>query len=120
MSPIDIAPYGIAKSGVIGLTRSMVLKLADYGIIANAIAPGPIDTEIVRAAWTKEAFEERANHLRFAALAERRDRPRRTVPDRTRLGLHFRSNPGGRRRNGSRPVPTWSKSIAADCVGLPS
>jgi Enoyl-(Acyl carrier protein) reductase len=41
MSPIDIAPYGIAKSGVIGLTRSMVLKLADYGIIANAIAPGP-------------------------------------------------------------------------------
>src|SRR6516165_9230549 len=68
MSPIDLAPYGVAKSGIIGLTRSMALELADYGITANAIAPGPIDTEMVRAAWTKEALEERANHLPIRRL----------------------------------------------------
>jgi NAD(P)-dependent dehydrogenase (short-subunit alcohol dehydrogenase family) len=63
MGPIDVAPYGAAKSGMIGLTRAMGLELADYGITANAIAPGPIDTELLRIAWSKEAYEERANHI---------------------------------------------------------
>lgn len=62
MGPLDLAPYGAAKAGIIGLTRAMALELADYGITANAIAPGPIDTEMIRVAWSKEALEERANH----------------------------------------------------------
>src|SRR6202521_3149893 len=70
MAPIDLTPYGVAKSGIIGLTRSMALELADYGITANAIAPGPIDTEMVRAAWSKEALEERANHLPVRRLGK--------------------------------------------------
>jgi 3-oxoacyl-[acyl-carrier protein] reductase len=70
MGPIDLAPYGVAKSGIIGLTRAMALDLADYGITANAIAPGPIDTEMVRAAWSKEALEERANHLPIPRLGK--------------------------------------------------
>jgi len=70
MAPIDLTPYGVAKSGIIGLTRSMALELADYGITANAIAPGPIDTEMVRAAWSKEALEERANHLPIRRLGK--------------------------------------------------
>jgi NAD(P)-dependent dehydrogenase (short-subunit alcohol dehydrogenase family) len=70
MAPIDLTPYGVAKSGIIGLTRSMALELADYGITANAIAPGPIDTEMVRAAWSKEALEERANHLPIRRLGQ--------------------------------------------------
>jgi 3-oxoacyl-[acyl-carrier protein] reductase len=51
----------------------MAFELADYGITANAIAPGPIDTEMVRAAWSKEAYEERANHSpinRFGRVEE--------------------------------------------------
>ena len=51
MGPLDLAPYGVAKSGIIALTRAMAFELADHGITANAIAPGPIDTEMVRAAW---------------------------------------------------------------------
>jgi 3-oxoacyl-[acyl-carrier protein] reductase len=73
MGPIDLAPYGAAKAGIIGLTRTMALELADYGITANAIAPGPIDTEMVRAAWSKEAYDERANHSpinRFGTVDE--------------------------------------------------
>lgn len=73
MGPLDLAPYGAAKAAIIGLTRAMALELADYGITANAIAPGPIDTEMVRAAWSKEAYEERANHApinRFGQVEE--------------------------------------------------
>jgi len=63
MGPLDLAPYGAAKSGMIGLTRAMAFELADHGITANAVAPGPIDTELLRKAWSKEALAERANHI---------------------------------------------------------
>ena len=37
--------YGAAKSGVIALTRSMAIELAQYGIRCNAIAPGFFSTK---------------------------------------------------------------------------
>jgi 2-hydroxycyclohexanecarboxyl-CoA dehydrogenase len=40
-------PYSVSKAGVIGLTRALARELGPYGITANAIAPGPIDTDIM-------------------------------------------------------------------------
>ena len=40
-------PYGISKWGVIGLTRGLGKELAPHGIRVNAIAPGPVATEMM-------------------------------------------------------------------------
>jgi NAD(P)-dependent dehydrogenase (short-subunit alcohol dehydrogenase family) len=73
IGPIDLAAYGAAKAGIIGLTRAAALDLADYGITVNAIAPGPIETELMLGVWTAEALRERPQHgaiARFGTVEE--------------------------------------------------
>ena len=41
--------YSAAKSALVGCTRTWALELAEYGITVNAVAPGPIETEMFRA-----------------------------------------------------------------------
>ncbi len=69
MGPIDLAPYGAAKAGIIGLTRAAAFELADVGITINAIAPGPVETPMLTSAWSAEALAERAQHLPIARWA---------------------------------------------------
>lgn len=40
--------YAAAKSALVGCTRSWALELAEYGVTVNAVAPGPIETEMFR------------------------------------------------------------------------
>ena len=43
--------YGATKSGVLGLTRSMAVEWAEWGIRANAVSPGHIRTPLTKVTW---------------------------------------------------------------------
>lgn len=40
--------YGAAKAALLSFTRSMAAELAPHGVRVNALAPGPVDTDMVR------------------------------------------------------------------------
>ena len=56
--------YGTSKAALIQLTRQMALDLARHRITANAIAPGPVETDLVRA----HSPEQRATYVRMVPL----------------------------------------------------
>ena len=50
--------YGTSKGAVIALTRQMAVELAEYGITANAVSPGPVDTPMTQVLHTAKFREE--------------------------------------------------------------
>ncbi|MDQ0317401.1 pyridoxal 4-dehydrogenase, SDR-type [Amorphus orientalis] len=53
----NMAAYVAAKGGVIGLTRALATELGAYGITANAVTPGLIESDGVKKSPHNEAFE---------------------------------------------------------------
>jgi 3-oxoacyl-[acyl-carrier protein] reductase len=45
---VELSHYCAAKAGVHGLMRAVALEGAPFGVTANVIAPGPVDTELLR------------------------------------------------------------------------
>jgi 3-oxoacyl-[acyl-carrier protein] reductase len=59
------ANYAAAKAGVQGFTKTLALELGKFGVTANAIAPGFIETEMTRATAERMgvSFEDFQEHV---------------------------------------------------------
>ena len=56
------ADYSASKAGIMTLTKSFALAGAEFGINVNAVAPGPIDTDLTRA-WGSKVNDEFAEKI---------------------------------------------------------
>jgi NAD(P)-dependent dehydrogenase (short-subunit alcohol dehydrogenase family) len=55
--------YGATKAAVLSMTRAAALEYAKYGITVNCIAPGPIETDMIRASYPRGS-PKRAEFIR--------------------------------------------------------
>ena len=91
--------YGISKAGVISLTQQAAHELAPFGITVNAIAPGPVDTELTRVPPHARRPRQLQAHDPGGALRPLRGNGgRRRVPRRRGGGLCQRRRASGGRR----------------------
>lgn len=63
-------PYTASKAAVEGLVRSLAKELAPRRVRVNAVAPGPVDTDLFRAGKTDEAKARSAAMSPFNRVGE--------------------------------------------------
>ncbi len=65
--------YTTTKSGLVGLTRSAGLEMAEYGILVNALCPGFILTDMTRKMLSDEQRQELANLVPLGRMGSEDD-----------------------------------------------
>jgi NAD(P)-dependent dehydrogenase (short-subunit alcohol dehydrogenase family) len=64
------ASYSASKFAVDGMTAALAAEVAQYGILANCVAPGFIDTELTRSVLGAQGMEELAGRVPARRLGQ--------------------------------------------------
>ncbi len=68
----ELVHYSAAKAGIIGLTRSLAREVSADGVRVNAVAPGPINTDLVMA-LSQEWRDAKASELPLGRFGDPAD-----------------------------------------------
>jgi 3-oxoacyl-[acyl-carrier protein] reductase len=69
---VELVHYSTAKAGIIGMTKALAREVSSQGVRVNAIAPGPINTPLVRS-LSKEWRDAKASELPLGRFGEPED-----------------------------------------------
>ena len=69
---VELSHYAAAKAGIIGLTKSLAREVSQHGVRVNAVAPGPINTELVMK-LSEDWRREKAGELPLGTFGEPED-----------------------------------------------
>ena len=58
--------YGISKAGIVNAMRSLARTYGPKGVVASSVAPGPVETEMM-----KSIPQDRKNRLMAATISQR-------------------------------------------------
>jgi NAD(P)-dependent dehydrogenase (short-subunit alcohol dehydrogenase family) len=58
--------YGISKAGLVNAMRSIARTFGSKGVVANSVAPGPVETEMMR-----NIPQDRKDRLKAATISQR-------------------------------------------------
>ncbi|QPC91711.1 SDR family NAD(P)-dependent oxidoreductase [Mesorhizobium sp. INR15] len=79
------AAYCASKGGVIALTKAVAKEVAPHGVLVNSVAPGPIETDMLKYD-TIEFNDETREQIPLRRFGQ---------PDEIAAAVHFLAGPGG-------------------------
>jgi glucose 1-dehydrogenase len=85
----NIAAYAASKGALVAMTRALAVELAPVGIRVNAVLPGAVDTEMLRAGLARGHLDADGVDAQLAQLASRTVLGRIGAPDEIAAAIHF-------------------------------
>ena len=65
--------YSASKAGIVGFTRALAREVGEFGVTVNAIAPGPIDTDIMGGTLSEERKAQMSEGIMMGRVGTREE-----------------------------------------------